>query len=125
MNVTLPTADPAVPIEQLMHRAMQVGNKRAKLLACDIRRQVDLLQRLLVISDEENTAREAVEQARARLAQAKAKLAATTSSRPEANADSRAMRAWLVENEYPVADRGRLRPEFIDAYLAAHPGGRA
>ena len=30
------------------------------------------------------------------------------------------MRAWARENGYDVADRGRLRPEVLEAFAAAH-----
>ena len=33
------------------------------------------------------------------------------------------MRAWARENGYDVADRGRLRPEVLEAYAAAHRKG--
>ena len=33
------------------------------------------------------------------------------------------MRAWARDNGYDVADRGRLRPEVLDAYTAAHRTG--
>lgn len=31
------------------------------------------------------------------------------------------VRAWAREQGWPVADRGRIRPEILTAYLAAHP----
>lgn len=35
------------------------------------------------------------------------------------------MRAWARDNGYDVADRGRLRPEVLEAYEAAQPTGGA
>jgi hypothetical protein len=35
-----------------------------------------------------------------------------------------AIRAWAVGQGLPVSDRGRLRPEIVAAYEAAHPPGR-
>jgi hypothetical protein len=37
--------------------------------------------------------------------------------------DTAAVRAWARENGYQVADRGRLRPEVLDAYDAAQRTG--
>jgi hypothetical protein len=41
---------------------------------------------------------------------------------PAAPAPSTAeIRAWAREHGHPVPDRGRLRPEIVDAWHAAHP----
>jgi hypothetical protein len=38
--------------------------------------------------------------------------------------DNSAVRAWARENGYSISDRGRVPAEVIEAYSAAHPGGK-
>lgn len=40
---------------------------------------------------------------------------------PPATASTAQIRAWAVHAGLPVSDRGRLRPEVLAAYAAAHP----
>jgi hypothetical protein len=149
-TITFPTADPAgdlvrelngnrpaaaSPIEKLLDYAMADGNKRAKIVACRIRHDIDLLRQLMAISDAEAAAHREVEKAKERLARAKANLATVTGkpvpnharlagpNEPAPTADTQTIRAWLIENGYPTADRGRLCKGDVMAYVQAHEGG--
>ena len=44
-----------------------------------------------------------------------------SATRPPPPGSTAAVRAWAVAQGLPVSDRGRLRPEIVAAYEAAHP----
>jgi hypothetical protein len=48
---------------------------------------------------------------------------ATAGALPERPPSTAEVRRWAVAAGLPVADRGRLRPEVLAAYRAAHPNG--
>jgi hypothetical protein len=130
--------------EALLRQAENHGTKKAKQVAVRIRHDIDLLQKLLAQSGEAAIARKKVEKLQAQAAKLQAQIAAAEaelrektavperniarlagSGQPIPAATTREMRAWLLANGHAVSERGRLAPDLIAIYEAAHPGGES
>lgn len=51
----------------------------------------------------------------------KARAATKSAPRSSSGIDNRAARVWLLENGYPVKEKGRIPAEMLDAYAARRP----
>lgn len=117
-----------VAVTALLSRAAASDDTKVRELADTIARQLELLKELLDREEQTKPLREEIARLEAELSQRRERLAALTAPDPHAAsaADRRlfyssAVRTWALEHRIPVASRGSMSREVVDAYLAAHP----